>query len=100
MGNQGKITIRDKIFVSSDHQFQIDGDVLVRFHNRGQHYALIDQKHIIVPGEAYIEGDLNGPGILHTYRVEFVTNPSPPTADGIVVLTGNKLITRIFKRIP
>lgn len=96
--NKGNITIHKKTVTKQDLSFCEDDMVLVRFMNNGQHYVRLDDQIIIGPGEAYVEGDISGPGIEHSYQITFATNSTPPTANPPIVYSGNRCEVRILKR--
>lgn len=97
---EGKITITTTQKTTPDQGFRVDGAVLIRFMNFGQNYISLDDGNVVIePGEAYIEGDLKGPGLDHTYTINFITNPgTPPAIDDIKVKALNFLQLRISKR--
>lgn len=97
---KGSIHIDTYQKTGNDPNYRVEDVVLIRFANMGQNYISLDEKNVIIqPGEAYIEGDLNGPGIDHTYKIGFITNPAtPPTIDSITVKGLNFLEIRTFKR--
>jgi len=97
---KGRIQISKLQKTKTDPQFNVNDVVLIRFMNVGQNYISLDEKNVIIePGEAFVEGDLNGPGIDHMYKIEFITNPgTPPAINGITVKGPNFLEIRQFKR--
>lgn len=78
------------------------GAVCLRFFNRGQVPAIIDNIIILYPGESYTEGDTTGPGIDHNYNIRFLVDPTKiplgPDINRPFVYPGNHLEVRIFKR--
>ena len=92
------LKIHTRQLKKADYSLALDGACMVRFMNRGQNYVYIDEQFILDPGDAYVEGDINGPGIDHVYRIEFITNPTPPTPNAPIVYSGNHLEIRIQKR--
>lgn len=97
---KGRIQIDRHQKTKSDPNYRVKDVVLIRFMNYGQNYISIDEKSVILePGEAYVEGDVNGPGIDHIYKVDFITNPgTPPSIDGLTVRAADFLEIRQFKR--
>lgn len=95
---EGKIRITKLQRTKDDQQLRLDGAVLVRITNQGQTYLWIDEQEVLAPGESWVEGDLNGPGIYHEYTLTFLANASPPTADKPRVYSGNFANIRIFER--
>lgn len=98
--NKGKIRITSLQKSKDDNSFILDGAVLVRITNQGQNYLWIDEQEVLEPGESWIEGDLNGPGIHHSYKLQFINNPNPPAANKPLVYPGNFINIRVFKRHP
>ena len=99
MISKGKISISKYVKTKDDASLRLDGAVMIRFMNMGQSRIWIDETVVIEPGEAFIEGDLSGPGIDHSYNVNFLALGSPPAADVPKVYAGNRLHIRVFKRI-
>lgn len=95
---KGTITIRRLQKTKTDNSFILEGAVLARFMNVGQTAVLIDEQIYLGPGETLVEGDLSGPGIDHSYQLDFVTVASPPTPVTHKVFTGNMLKIRLFHR--
>ncbi len=95
---RGSITIKQIIKKRDDLSFTLSQACLVRFYNAGQSYLQIDDGEVIPPGEAFIEGDLNGPGIDHSYKLVFLPNATPPAIDKPRVYGGNHVIIRLMKR--
>jgi len=100
MNNNGGIRIDKRQLSKDDSSLILEGAVLVRITNQGQNHIWIDQQEVIEPGESWVEGDLNGPGLYHSYSLNFLTNPSPPVANKPLVYPGNFANIRIFKRDP
>lgn len=96
----GRIQIDRLQKTKADPQYRVKDVVLIRFMNVGQNYISLDEKNVIIkPGEAFVEGDLNGPGIDHIYKLDFIANPDPvPAIDGITVKGPNFIEIRLFKR--
>lgn len=100
MQTRGRIQIDTQQKTKDDQSFRVKDVVLIRFMNVGQNYISLDETNVIIqPGEAFVEGDLNGPGIDHIYKMEFITNPgTPPAINNITVKAANFLEIRLFKR--
>lgn len=97
--SQGKIRIAKKQLTQDDISFYTEGAVLIRFDNVGQTRVWIDEQIVIDPGESFIEGDNNGPGLDHNYQINFVGNPLPVVVDMPKVYAGKRLHIRLFKRL-
>lgn len=95
---KGKLAISQFEKTKDDLSFNVNGASLVRIYVSGQNYLQVDDGEVIPPGEAFIEGDISGPGIDHEYRLVFLTNPSPPTVELPRVRAGNHVIIRLLKR--
>ena len=97
---KGSIQIDTLQKTRPDRNYRVQDAVLIRFMNVGQNYISLDEKNVIIkPGEAFVEGDLNGPGIDHMYKIDFIENPDPPPAiNGITVKGPNFIEIRLFKR--
>ncbi|SER16237.1 hypothetical protein [Neolewinella agarilytica] len=100
-----KLEIVREVKYQDDRSFRHDGMVHVRFINRGQAPVLIDDQQILLPGEAFIEGDTAGPGIDHAYQIRFLTEtptktplPAEADADPPFTLPGNYLDIRVMRR--
>ncbi|MFT6001230.1 MAG: hypothetical protein ACI81P_003699 [Neolewinella sp.] len=63
--------------------FNLGEVVSIRFMNRGLRPLLIDNAIILLTGETYIEGDTAGPGINHSYKLEFMDENPGKTPLGI-----------------
>jgi hypothetical protein len=100
MDNKEKGIIRIETLqkVERDPSFVANGAVLIRFMNKGQSRVMIDEQEVLEPGESFTEGDLSGPGIEHTYKIDFLTLSSPPAVDSFKTMTGNMLKVRFFFR--
>ncbi|MEM6773107.1 MAG: hypothetical protein AAF597_21200 [Bacteroidota bacterium] len=96
------ILIQRDTLKEDDIQRFFEGAVCLRFFNRGQVPAIIDDTIILYPGESYTEGDTTGPGISHNYNIRFLVDPTKaplgPDANRPFVYPGNHLEVRIFKR--
>lgn len=76
----GELRIRRFQISHGDNNFVSDGFVKLRFTNRGQLTAVIDESIYLLPGESFVEGDDVGPGINHKYQIRFL-EPAGPTPD-------------------
>lgn len=94
----GKITIKDYTITKDDASFVVNGIPLIRFTNTGQSRIWLDERIVIEPGEAYVEGDVNGPGIDHEYKIVFINNPNAPAVDVPKVYAGDRCHVRKFSR--
>lgn len=94
------LTILTEQITEADYSFNKEDLQMIRFMNFGQNFISLDHGNVVIqPGEAYVEGDTNGPGIDHSYRIEFVTNPgTPPDVDGVTCKAANFLQVRVYKR--
>ena len=66
-----------------DLSFNVGELVSIRFMNRGTKPLLIDNQVMLLTGETYVEGDTAGPGINHTYKLEFMDENPGKTPLGI-----------------
>lgn len=94
-----KIRITKKTRTKDDEGLYTENAVLIRFENIGQSRVWIDEQIVLDPGEAFIEGDNNGPGIDHNYQINFLGNIPGITVDEPRVYAGNRLNIRLFKRL-
>lgn len=65
------LTVQTREVKRDELSLDLDKAVMTRFMNRGQAPILIDNQIMLLPGDTYVEGDSNGPGIDHTYKLEF-----------------------------
>lgn len=94
-----KIRITKRQVTKSDPAFHTENAVLIRFENVGQRRVWLDEHIVIDPGQAYIEGDNNGPGIDHRYQIDFLGSPkASATEDEPKTYAGDRLHIRLFKR--
>jgi hypothetical protein len=101
----GKIEIEDDVKIADDRSYRYDGMVHVRFENRGQSPVLIDEHTILLPTEAFVEGDTAGPGIDHQYSIRFLKEnpdktplPAENEANEPFTMPGNFLYIRVMRR--
>ncbi|MTB53894.1 hypothetical protein [Lewinella sp. W8] len=101
----GRIEIERDVIYENNRHYNLDGAVHVRFINRGQSPVLLDDQEVLLPGEAFIEGDTAGPGLKHSYSIRFIDElpekaplPAPETANPPFEQPGNYLDVRIMRR--
>jgi hypothetical protein len=101
----GRIEIERDVLYENNRHYNLDGAVHVRFINRGQSPVLLDDQEILLPGEAFVEGDTAGPGIQHSYSIRFIEElpekaslPAESTANPPFEQPGNFLDVRIMRR--
>lgn len=82
--------VRINTIKTNRDNFMVDADCII-FVNRGQNYLLLDEQFVIRPGGWFREKN-----VCHDYSWRFVTNASPPTADGNLVISGNHVVIRIL----
>jgi hypothetical protein len=100
-----KLKIDHDVVYKDDRSYHPEGMVHIRFENRGQAPVLIDDHEILLPGEAFIEGDTAGPGIDHEYQIKFLTEnadktplPAENEANEPFTMPGNFLYIRVMRR--
>lgn len=100
LSNNGPIdNIKTVVRYEDDLSFKADGAVLLRFTNRGSSRVWIDEDEVLDPGESWTEGDASGPGLVHTYKIQFRPyTKATITADDVKTYTGDRLHIRVFKR--
>jgi hypothetical protein len=94
-----KIRIVKKTRSKDDESFHTENAQLIRFDNVGQTRIWIDEQIVLDPGESFIEGDNNGPGIDHKYQINFLAVVAGVAVDVPKVYAGNRLHVRLFKRL-
>ena len=95
MSKRLKIRRLDK--VRSDSHFIVEAQI-IRFMNKGNSRIWIDEQEVLEPGEAFEEGDTDGPGFRHSYKIDFIPLDNPPSTDVPAVYNGNMLKMRVFTR--
>lgn len=100
-----KLEIDIDVVYKDDRSYRPEGAVHIRFDNRGQAPVMLDDHIVLLPGEAFIEGDTAGPGIDHEYRIRFLTEagdkaplPAESDANPPFVMPGNFLSIRVMRR--
>lgn len=83
----GRLHVQKREVKDDELSLKLDEPVSIRFMNRGEFPVLIDNQVLLYPNETYVEGDTAGPGLDHTYQIEFqkmdanrapLGNPEPP----------------------
>ncbi|MEM1215258.1 MAG: hypothetical protein AAGJ82_06215 [Bacteroidota bacterium] len=96
---KGYIKITNVIKTNDDESFYTERAVLLRLENVGTTRLWIDERIVLEPGEAFIEGDLSGPGIDHKYTLRFLgAPPKAVTVDVPKIYAGDRVHIRLFKR--
>ncbi len=80
-----KITVKQ-----NSESLKIQADCIL-FLNRGQNVMLIDEQVVLEPGGYFKERN-----VINDYSWRFITNATPPVADGTLVLSGNHVVIRIL----
>jgi hypothetical protein len=80
-----KITVKE-----NRESLKIQADCIL-FVNRGQNILLIDEQVVLMPGGFFKERN-----VVNDYAWRFITNPTPPVADGVLVVSGNHVVVRIL----
>lgn len=86
--SRGRVT--QYSFKNNLPSLMIQADCVI-FINRGQNYVVIDDMFVLAPG-----GTMKERNVTNDYQFEFVTNASPPVADGQIVKSGNYLAVRLL----
>lgn len=92
--SEPQFEIRGKVqkhtFNKGKDHFPVQCDGII-FFNKGQHHLLIDEQALIKPGGYFKERNIS-----HDYNWRFVTNATPPNADGTIVKSGNFVSIRVI----
>lgn len=67
----GRLHVQMREVKTDELSLNLGDAVAIRFMNRGQVPVLIDNQILLNAGEVYVEGDTAGPGINHSYKLEF-----------------------------
>lgn len=101
----GRLEIETDVRYKDDRSYRPKDAVHIRFDNRGQSPVFIDDHIVLLPGEAFVEGDTAGPGVDHQYHIRFLKENSDKTplpgesdANEPFTMPGNFLYIRVMRR--
>lgn len=89
--------VRHDVVSKTDPSFKVVAG-LVLIQNQGTSRVLLDNHYCLDPLEFFRLEDTEGGAIVHSFSIEFITNPAPPTADSYRIWNGDRVVVTTVER--